>query len=137
MAFPAEASWAFVAIGVATQGIALLLARRPIRLLRAGGSARGTVLDAGASAVQGARGAARTFYFPVVGFTTRLGERMSFTSRTGQGREIPKGSDVRVIYDPAKPQEAELATFKALWFFPTVVTVFGLPFFLGGIRGLL
>ena len=130
-------SLAFVGVGVATLGGALLLARRPIRLLRAGGSARGVVLDNDESMVAMGRGAASKFYFPLIGYTTAQGERIRFTSATGQGRALPKGSEVRVLYDPERPDEAELATFKTLWFFPTVTAVFGLPFLAAGLIGLL
>lgn len=130
-------SLAFVAVGVATLGGALLLTRRPIRLLRAGGSARGTVLDNDESMVQTGRGAANKFYFPLIGFTTAKGEQIRFTSATGQGKALPKGSEVRVLYDPERPDEAELATFMTLWFFPTVTAVFGFPFLAAGLIGLL
>lgn len=130
-------SLAFVAVGVATLGGALLLARRPICLLRAGGSARGEVLDNDESMVQAGRGAASKFYFPLIGFTTAQGERIRFTSAIGQGRALPKGSAVRVLYDPARPDEAELATFTTLWVPSAIMAVFGLPFLAAGLIGLL
>ncbi len=87
--------------------------------------------------VAGSRGPARKFYFPIIGFTTSKGERIRFTSGTGQPTAYPKGSEVRVLYDPARPHEAELATFKALWLFPAVTAAFGLPFLAAGVFGLL
>ena len=137
MAFDSGLSWAFAAIGVATQGVAILLLRRPVRLLFAGGSARGTVVESDDSLVQGSHGSAQTYSFPIVQFTTRQGERISFRSRVGVRTARAKGSDVRVIFDPEKPHDAELATFKALWLFPTITAAFGLPFLLAGLRGLL
>jgi hypothetical protein len=130
-------SLAFVAVGVTTQAGALLLARRPLRLLRAGGSARGEVLDNEESMVQSGRGAASKFYFPLIGFTTAQGERIRFTSAIGRGGALPKGREVRVLYDPVKPNEAELATFKTLWAPSTVTAAFGLPFLAAGLIGLL
>jgi hypothetical protein len=130
-------SLAFVAIGFATQGGALLLARRPIRLLRAGGSVRGTIMDNEESVLQGARAGTQKFYFPLVSFTTADGEPIRFMSAVGGGVARAKGSEVRVLYDPARPHDAELATFKALWFFPTILAVFGLPFLAAGVFGLL
>jgi hypothetical protein len=129
-------SLAFVAIGVAMQGGALLLARRPIRLLRAGGRARGMVLDNEESMVQSGRSAASKCYFPIIGFTTTQGERIRFTSAIGRGRALPEGGEVRVVYDPARPNEAELATFNSLWFMPTITAAFGLPFLAAGLIGL-
>lgn len=130
-------SLAFVAIGVATQVGALFIARRPIRLLRAGGSARGTIMDNEESVLQGARAGSQRFYFPLVGFTTAAGEQIRFMSAVGGGVANAKGSAVRVLYDPARPHDAELATFKTLWLFPTILAVFGLPFLAGGVFGLL
>jgi hypothetical protein len=128
-------SWAFVAVGMATQGGALLLLRPTLRLLRAGGVAEGTVVDNEASLVQ-SRGPARTFYLPIVQFTTKRGERISFTSRTGGLSARPKGSVVRVLYDPQRPQRAELASFRTLWLFPVVTSAFGLTFLAAGLFGL-
>jgi len=129
-------SWTFVVIGVAMQGFALLLARPTIRLLRAGGRTSGTVLDSGESMVEVPRGGAQQFYFPEVSFMTTQGQRITFRSSLGQRRALAKGSVVRVLFDPAKPHDAEMATFRALWLFPTVTAVFGLPFLAAGVIGL-
>jgi hypothetical protein len=130
-------SLAFLAVGVATQAGALHFARRPIRLLRAGGSARGMVLDNEEAMMQMGRGPASKFYFPLIEFTTTQGERIRFTSATGRASALAKGNEVPVLYDPASPNEAELATFKTLWLVPTIMAAFGLPFLAAGLIGLL
>src|ERR1035437_3512229 len=127
----------FFAIGVAAQGVALLLARRPIRLLRAGACARGTVLGIEEERSSTGRSGAKMFYFPIVGFTTGQGEQIQFRSRVGRGRVLPKGSKVPVIYDPAKPDDAELRTFMTMWFASVVTAVCGWPFLAAGLSGLL
>jgi hypothetical protein len=137
VAFDTGLSWAFTAIGVTTQAGALLLARRPIRLLRAGGRASGTLVDGEKSMILGSRGPAQPFYFPLVSFTTPQGERICFKSSVGQRAAPARGNDVHVLFDPAKPHDAELASFKALWLFPTVTALLGLPFLAAGVAGLL
>jgi hypothetical protein len=54
---------------------------------------------------------------------------------TELNRQPPKLSSV--LYDPASPNEAELATFKTLWLVPTIMAAFGLPFLAAGLIGLL
>jgi hypothetical protein len=130
-------SWAFAGVGAFAQGMALLLMRRPIRLLRAGGSAVGKVEDNEEEMISSGRGPARLFHFPVITFATPQGERIKFRSSTGGGQPLAKGSDVRVIFDPANPSGAELASFRNLWLFPMVTALFGLPFLAVGIAGLL
>ena len=48
-----------------------------------------------------------------------------------------RGSAVRVLYEPQRPQGAELASFRTLWLFPVVTSIFGLPFLGAGLFGLL
>lgn len=137
MAVDPALSWTFVAVGAAALGGAVLAARRTIRLMRAGGRARGKVLGNEESMIAGGKGPARKFYFPVIVFTTAKGEQIRFTSGSGQPTARAKDSEVRVLYDPERPYDAELATFKTLWYFPAVITVFGLPFLAAGLVGLL
>jgi hypothetical protein len=136
MALDSGIGWAFLAAGAATQLGALMLLRRPIRLLRAGGSANGVVVDSGES-IETARGGSSRFFFPVVEFTTRQGRSIRFTSDTGRRVARAKGSSVRVLYDPDQPDDAALATFATLWLFPLVTSAFGMPFLVAGFAALL
>jgi Protein of unknown function (DUF3592) len=136
MALEPGVAWAFLAAGAATQVGALMLLRRPIRLLRAGGSATGVVVDSEESMETG-RAASSLFFFDVVEFTTRQGRSIRFTSDTGRRVARTKGSSVRILYDPDQPHEAALATFATLWLFPVVTSTFGLPFLVAGLAALL
>ena len=123
---------AFVAAGAGIQVGALLLMRRPMRLLRAGGSATGIVMDSEKSVEKAA-----VFFFDVVEFTTREGRSIRFMSNMGRAKARVKGSRVRVLYDPNQPDEAELATFATLWMPATVTSLFGLPFLAAGLAALI
>ena len=136
MAIDSGLGWAFVGAGLFTQAVAVRLLKRPMALIRAGGRKEGRVVDSEAELVAG-RGAPRTFHFAVVEFTTSVGEKITFRSATGEGSARAKGSVVPVIYDPAKPHDAEVASFKALWLFPVATSVLGLPFLLAGIAALM
>lgn len=129
--------WALLGAGVATQVIALLLLRRPLRLLRSGGKTRGVVVANEESMHASTGGRPSLFFFPVVEFTTREGRSIRFTSDTGRRVAPPKGSSVRVLYDPNQPYDASLATFSALWMFPLVTSAFGMPFVVAGLVALL
>ncbi len=137
MAVDPALSWAFVAAGAAMQGIALLLARQPLRLLRAGGRARGMVTGNEEAIVSSGRGSPRRYFLPVVSFATNRGERIVFTSASGGRQPLATDSSVDVLYDPAEPHRAMLVTFRNLWMFPLITATFGLPFLLFGISGLL
>lgn len=66
--------------------------------------------------------------FPVVRFETARGETVEFES--GVGSNIPPrvGEEVRVIYDPARPQEARLYAGSAIrprrWMLLTGAAIF-------------
>ena len=126
----------FTAIGVGALAGAVLLARRPLRLLRAGGRAQGTVVGAEEEWVSG-KGPARKAYRPKVTFTTLNGRAVTFTSRTGGARRPEDGDRVTVVFDPANAEEAEVYGFAAMWLFPLVLALFGLPFLLIGIAVLI
>ncbi len=73
-------------------------------------------------------------YNPIVEFTDANGENFRFVGSTGGGGRpvIETGSEVEVIYDPADPHQAQIASFKQFWLGPLVVTVCGLIFLLMG-----
>lgn len=124
--------WAFIGIGALGQGFAAMLARRPIRLLRAGGKAQATVVGNDEQTVASKSGPARKYYFPKLAFTTARGERISFTSASGRAVPFPEKSTMPVIYDPETPHEAHPATFGSMWLFPLATSLFSLPFLLAG-----
>lgn len=130
-------TWSFLGIGVFGQAVAVMLARRPLRLLRAGGKAQGTVTGNDEQMLSSGRGAARRYFFPQVAFTTTKGERISFKSPSGRGVAIPPGSAIPVLYDPATPHEATLNAFGALWLFPLATCLFSLPFLIVGLMAAL
>ena len=114
-----------------------MLARRPLRLLRAGGKAQGTVTGHDEQMIAGTRGPAHRYYFPQIAFTTAKGERISFKSVGGKRVATPPGTVVALIYDPANPHEATLNSFGSLWLFPLAASLFSLPFLAVGLVGAL
>lgn len=130
-------TWSFLGVGLFGQGFALMLARRPIRLLRAGGRAQGTVTGSDEEIVAGGRGAARTYHFPQVAFTTANGERIVFKSSGGGPIPLAPGTSLPLVYNPALPHDAMVATFRSLWFFPIATSLMSLPFLAVGILGIL
>lgn len=128
-------AWSFGGVGVFAYVVAGLLARKPLRMLRAGGRAKGTIESSDAVRVSG-KGSTRTYYLPTVSFETPKGERIVFKSDSGGAVEPVKGSQVDVLYDPANPRDAAVAGLR-LWIFPIALIVLSTPFLLVGIAGLL
>jgi len=99
-------------------GLAILaaaLAWQSLRLLIRGASASGTV--AGYKRRAGS-------FLPIVEFTDCTATQRQFTSTTGMGvRSYAKGARVLVVYDPAKPEKAEIRAFWSVWLFPVVISV--------------
>ena len=80
----------------------------------------------------GGSGSPRRFYFPVIEFTSEDGMVTTFQSDTGRRVPIPIGAMQPVVFDPSRPSQASLATFRALWLFPLLMSAFSLPFLLAG-----
>lgn len=135
MAIDPVLTWAFLGVGVFGQGVALMLSRRPLRLLRAGGKAYGTVTGNDEQVISGGRASPRTCFFPQIAFTSANGERISFKSAGGSRVPVPPGTVIPLIYDPARPHEAALNSFAALWLFPLATSLFSLPFLAVGLLG--
>jgi len=127
-------AWAFGGNGAFAWTVAGLLARKPLRMVRAGGRAKGTIESSDAVQVSGKSGT-RTYYLPTVSFETPKGERIVFKSESGGAVPPAKGSQVDVLYDLANPREAVVGGLR-LWIFPIALIVLGSPFLAVGIAGL-
>lgn len=83
--------------------------------------ARGTVVEI----VAHTRGS-DTLFYPVVEFTTPEGQVVRFQDRNGSNPPAHRvGETVDVLYDPARPQVAAIASWKDLWLFSTILLGFG------------
>jgi Protein of unknown function (DUF3592) len=72
----------------------------------------------------------RVYYTPVVRFTTSEGREIEFHGSGGSGTAFAQGERVTVIYDPANPIHARIASFLDLWL-PSAVP-FAVTFLFGG-----
>jgi hypothetical protein len=72
----------------------------------------------------------RYSYAPVVRFATNEGREIEFHGRGGSDTSFAEGDRVTVIYDPANPIRASIATFLDFWM-PSVVA-FVVTFLFGG-----
>ncbi len=66
-------------------------------------------------------------YHPVVRYSTSDGKEIEFTSRLGSGFTLrTNGELVTVLYDPARPEAAEIDSFLTLWLAPLIFGMFGI-----------
>jgi hypothetical protein len=73
-------------------------------------------------------------YAPVVSFQTADGRTVQFTSLEYVTRtEYPLGRKVRVLYDPARPERAEIDSLETLWLGGALWLTCGLACIAGGI----
>lgn len=83
----------------------------------------GTVVDMARS-----RSKHSTLYSPVIRFSSQQGQEIEFTSPVASNPpSYTTGEKVEVLYDPAKPQSAQIKDFFSLW---------GLAAILGGLGGI-
>ena len=68
----------------------------------------------------------RTYYAPVFTFQDAKGASHTVTSDTGSGKPAYEvGQPIRVLYDPADPQQARIDAFSELWLFPVAFSGIG------------
>ena len=68
-------------------------------------------------------------YYPIVSFTSREGKQVTFTSDTAVDQyACPVGEPIKVLYDPAHPDQAWVVSFDSLQGGPVALTVMGIVF---------
>jgi hypothetical protein len=94
--------------------------------------AQGTVIDLNKRSSTTKNRTTYTFY-PVVKFTTKLGEPTTFESNAGSNPpSFTKGQQVEVLYDPKNPKSAMINTWFDIWGFSAILTGVGSTFVLSG-----
>jgi Protein of unknown function (DUF3592) len=69
------------------------------------------------------------FYYPQFSFHTQDGREVIFTARDGStDQPYVVGQRVPVVYDPTRPEHAELDSFWSLWAGALFLAAFALPF---------
>lgn len=93
----------------------------------------GTVIEV-VSQTRTRGGEHRPLFYPVVEFKTPAGEVVRFQDRTGSNPPAHRvGETVEVLYDPARPEAATIASWTNLWLPSTVLLAAGGIFVLFGV----
>lgn len=72
-------------------------------------------------------------YAPVISFRTPDGQMVEFKSQTSSSSPSPAvGEAVEVLYNPQRPQEAEVNSFSSLWTLNIILSALGAGFFIIG-----
>lgn len=86
-------------------------------------AATGTVVELTTQVTASGRA---TMICPIVEFTTASGEKIRFTSDFGSRPASHKiGQTVKVRYDVAEPQKAEIESAMTLWLVPAIMIFMG------------
>lgn len=94
----------------------------------------GTVVEINQSTSTDSKGYRSTSYYPVVEFLTFDKKTHKFLGSTGSSAsEYFTGAEVDLIYNPAKPSDAQIVDFSQFWLGPLAVTIFGFTFLVMGI----
>jgi hypothetical protein len=96
--------------------------------------AKGTVVDLVEKTSRDNDGNLKTYYYPVVEFTTAGGEKIRFQSSTGSyPAEKQVGETVEILYAADNPRDARPNSFTGLWLWPAVLLGMGGIFVLVGV----
>lgn len=72
-------------------------------------------------------GIATSFYQPEVEFDLPDGRKMRFTDKVGSlPPDYEVGNKLRVLYDPANPNNARIHSLKRFWLAPTIFMIVGI-----------
>jgi hypothetical protein len=126
--------WVLLAVAVVLFIVAATLVKRALHRLRAGGRARGVIVGSETRTSDSSdSNASDMSYVPKVRFSARDGKSHTFVSPLGRGKPYADGTEVSVVYDPAHPEDAEIADFKRSWLIPLVLAAVGVFSLLMGI----
>lgn len=116
-----------IGIGILIGGIVSILKKR--RQIANSLSADGLV-----TAFATEMGRSGYLYYPLVQFKIPSGHTISFQSSVGSSPAgYSVGQQVKVLYDPRNPQEAEIDNLSSLWLVPGCMLAMGLAFTIGGL----
>jgi len=139
-----------IIVGVVFAAVGVYGSRRQFLLRKKGQRVTGTVTridkqwDPGGGGPDNAGGT--WSYTPVLSFQTLAGQQIETSSRIGNSSiagfsvGVKEGQQVRVIYDPADPSDAEVDTVSAqsaAMLLPLVAAVVGIGVFVAGIVGMI
>ncbi|MEY4744400.1 MAG: hypothetical protein RL272_345 [Candidatus Parcubacteria bacterium] len=124
----------FFVVGLGALAIAVWLAMDTRSFVAGAARTQGTVIavEAGSSG-----GDSSPTYHPTVRFTDAGGKEVTFTSSTGTNPPSHReGDSVTVLYEPGRPQHAEIDSFVDIWLAPLIAGVFGVVFPLVGLAAM-
>ena len=122
----------FTVIGGAFTVSGIRRLRRTRKFVKGASTAPGVVVDFAVRRVQRTK-----FNFPVVKYETADGRVVQFESPTATKPGPKIGDEVTVLYDPLRPEEAQIKSVMMLWFLPGMFVAVGLPSLVFGALGLL
>ena len=121
-------SLVFLGIGIVLLSVSAFQFSGRLRQLAEYEPATGTV-----TVFEQRREGVRTYNYPVVVFTTRLGEEVTFTGHLGTDfSPFAINDQVAVRYNPGDPRDAFIHSFFSAWFGTMVTAIIGLPCLLVG-----
>lgn len=104
--------------------------RRNFRRATSGATATGVVVG---SEKQLLRGAHRLYHCPRVEFHTPGGEKIAFLASVGLRSEPKVGRQIKVLYFPDNPQDADVAATIGSWTLALLLLLVGTCFVLGSL----
>jgi len=132
----------FLLIGVAIFGLVGLLslyaawrmAANTRAFQRTAAHASGVVTSLKEEASRNKDGSTSHAFYPIIKFQTPDGKNVTFTSDTAvDPHEYPVGEPIKVLYDPANPQQVRLDSFDSLGAGPITLGIFGAGFVIGAL----
>ncbi|MBX7228392.1 MAG: DUF3592 domain-containing protein [Burkholderiaceae bacterium] len=107
-----------------------------LELYNNGVKTTGTVVEITHSTSSDSKGRLSTSYYAIVEFTTPDEKNYKFRGSTGSSaQEYFEGEQVDLIYNPARPSDAQIADFSQFWLGPLGITIFGFVFLVLGVGG--
>lgn len=133
----------FILLGAALLGVGGYLLQGKLAFKAHASSAQGTVVNLKLSHHEHSHSsAANTLTYPVIEFRTPDGKTVSFTDQTASAWGPKLGAEVRVLYDPTRPDKAVIDDTFSLYFAPGLVLILGaglvicfLPYLIKCLRG--
>ena len=119
----------FSTVGVGMLVGALLSYLHSQNLVKHGMNATGTVVGFHTSISRSSKGGTSTTYAPVVEYTAADGQTRTFTSSLSSSPPgYQEGQQVKVVYDPAMINKAEINDFMTMYFLPVLLGFMGTIF---------
>ena len=125
-----------ILIGIFLSIIGYFSLRKNQKLSKEGVKVMAKVIDISEDHSSDSEGYSSTSYYPILEFKDENSTKHSFKGNVGGGkRKYHLDQEIEILYDPQKPDNAQMKSVMGQWITPIIIIIVGIMLVVGGVVG--